>query len=286
MDGTHEAAVQRAAALIATADALVVAAGAGFGVDSGLPDFRGAEGFWRAYPALGRERIAFTSIACPAAFRADPGRAWGFYGHRLALYRSTLPHAGFTLLREWGARAGAGCFVYTSNVDGQFAAAGFDPARVYECHGSLHHLQCMEPCSGAIWSAAGFEPDVDAAACRLRNAPPVCTRCGGLARPNVLMFGDAEWVESRSAAQGRRLAHWLARCERPVVIELGAGTAVPSVRDFAARVVQSHGGRLVRVNPREPAVRDARDVALPCGALDALRAIDAALTSAGAKRGG
>lgn len=46
-------AFEESAALIAQADGLVVAAGAGMGVDSGLPDFRGREGFWRAYPALG-----------------------------------------------------------------------------------------------------------------------------------------------------------------------------------------------------------------------------------------
>ena len=49
---------QRAAALVASADALLVCAGAGMGVDSGLPDFRGDEGFWRAYPALGRARLS------------------------------------------------------------------------------------------------------------------------------------------------------------------------------------------------------------------------------------
>lgn len=283
--GPESAAVERAAALLADADGLVVAAGAGFGVDSGLPDFRGAEGFWRAYPALGRARIEFTSIACPEAFRSDPTLAWGFYGHRLALYRATRPHAGFELLRRWGTCLPVGCAVYTSNVDGQFAAAGYDAARTYECHGSIHHLQCLEPCHDAIWSADGFVPDVDVAECRLRGAPPACPRCGGLARPNVLMFGDWSWIESRAAAQARRLESWLRDCERPLVIELGAGTAVPSVRNFAARVVQSRGGRLVRVNPREPGVRDARDVSLACGALKALHAIDAVLVREGLLRG-
>lgn len=276
------AAVERAAALLAAADGLVVAAGAGFGVDSGLPDFRGSEGFWRAYPALGRARIEFTAIACPDAFRTDPRLAWGFYGHRLAHYRATRPHPGFGLLRAWGERLPRGAFVYTSNVDGQFAAAGFDPARVCECHGSIHHLQCVEPCSGAIWSADGFVPHVDAEECRLLGELPACPGCGALARPNVLMFGDGGWNESRTAMQARGLEQWLGECERPLVIELGAGTAVPSVRNFAARVVQSCGGRLVRVNPREPAVRDARDVSLACGALAALRAIDAALARSGA----
>ena len=51
------------AALLEQADALIVAAGAGMGVDSGLPDFRGNEGFWRAYPALAQARLDFASIA-------------------------------------------------------------------------------------------------------------------------------------------------------------------------------------------------------------------------------
>lgn len=55
--------IHRAAELIADADALVIAAGAGIGVDSGLPDFRGNDGFWRAYPALAHARIDFTEVA-------------------------------------------------------------------------------------------------------------------------------------------------------------------------------------------------------------------------------
>ena len=266
-----------AAELVAQADALVVAAGAGMGVDSGLPDFRGNEGFWKAYPALGRARMDFTSIASPQAFREDPALAWGFYGHRLALYRATVPHAGFGLLRDWASGMEHGCSVFTSNVDGQFQLAGFDPQRVAECHGSIHHLQCMEPCGGDIWSADGFTPDVDAEACRLRNAPPTCPHCGGLARPNILMFGDGGWLEERAERQATRQQAWLARVKRPVVIELGAGTAIPSVRHFSHRVVQQHGGRLVRINPREPQVPGARDVGIAMGALEGLRAIAAAL---------
>jgi NAD-dependent SIR2 family protein deacetylase len=79
----------RCAALIEQADGLLITAGAGLGVDSGLPDFRGNEGFWRAYPALARARLHFQAIACPGVFRARPWLAWGFYGHRLRLYRQT-----------------------------------------------------------------------------------------------------------------------------------------------------------------------------------------------------
>src|SRR5262249_5999176 len=88
--------VRLAAEFIHTADALLITAGAGIGVDSGLPDFRGTQGFWRAYPVIARLGLSFAEMANPAWFRKDPRLAWAFYGHRLNLYRSTLPHNGFS----------------------------------------------------------------------------------------------------------------------------------------------------------------------------------------------
>ncbi len=272
-------AVQHAADLIAGADALVVTAGAGMGVDSGLPDFRGSAGFWGAYPALGAEGIDFYSIACPDAFFAHPARAWGFYGHRLALYRATTPHAGFGILRGWGHAMRHGLGVFTSNVDGQFQKAGFGAGPVHECHGSLHHLQCLHGCHDATWSADTFTPDVDTERCLLRGPLPVCPRCTGLARPNVLMFGDAGWLDARHAAQERALSGWLSGVARPVVVEIGAGTAVATVRQFSEWVVRARGGRLVRINPRESQVASPKDVGIAADALPALMAIDRALCS-------
>ena len=78
-------AIERAATLIRQAQSLVIAAGAGMGVDSGLPDFRGNTGFWKAYPALGKAGLEFVSVASPQTFENNPALAWGFYGHRLAL---------------------------------------------------------------------------------------------------------------------------------------------------------------------------------------------------------
>ncbi|OVZ55892.1 NAD-dependent deacetylase [Pigmentiphaga sp. NML080357] len=269
--------IERAARLVDEADCLVIAAGAGMGIDSGLPDFRGQHGFWRAYPALGRHGIAFTAIASPRAFHRDPRLAWGFYGHRLALYRDTVPHPGFALLRDWSRDLPAGCVVFTSNVDGQFQRAGFGEDIVTECHGSLHFLQCLEPCCDAIWPADGFVPDVDDERCVLRNALPACPHCGGIARPNVLMFGDADWIEARTAAQARRLERQLQRASRPVVIEIGAGQAVPTVRHFSEQLAFDGGVPVIRINPREPGIHGlSTGVSLPLGALEALRAIESA----------
>jgi NAD-dependent SIR2 family protein deacetylase len=272
-----KSAVARAAALIADADALVIAAGAGMGVDSGLPDFRGNDGFWKAYPALARDRVDFASIASPYAFRETPDEAWGFYGHRLALYRATQPHAGFALLRAWGERMPGGYRVFTSNVDGAFQKAGVPDELVTECHGSIHHLQCLAPCRDAIWPADAFVPDVDHATCHLRNDAPRCPFCGGLARPQIMMFGDSGWVSGGRGRREQRLTKWLRGVRRPVVVEIGAGTAIPSVRRFSSDVRDYHGGRVIRINPREHAVDDRRDVGLALGGLEGLLAIGESL---------
>jgi len=249
-------------------------AGAGMGVDSGLPDFRGKEGFWNAYPAFRSAGMEFYDIASPAAFESLPKQAWGFYGHRLAMYRATKPHRGFELLNRWTHETPLGSWVFTSNVDGQFQKAGFDPARIYECHGSIHHLQCLEPCCDEIWSADQVHPEIDEVDCELTNAFPICARCGGMARPNILMFGDWGWVGHRSATQARRLEHWLSQVDNPVVIEVGAGRAIPSVRSFSQRVVGQFGGRLVRINPDDPEVLSSMDVGLQMYGLPCLQAID------------
>ena len=150
-------------ALIESCDSLIIAAGAGMSVDSGLPDFRGNEGLWQHYPPLKGLNIDFKRIADPLAFDEDPTLAWGFYGHRLLSYRNTQPHAGFDLLKKLGERFKYGSFVFTSNVDGQFQKAGFNRQRIYECHGSIHSLQCTRPdgCGSDIWSAIDFNPVVD-----------------------------------------------------------------------------------------------------------------------------
>src|SRR5262245_42623494 len=94
-------ALDRAARAFAESEAILIGAGAGIGVDSGLPDFRGDQGFWRAYPPYERLQLDFVSLANPRWFFADPTLAWGFYGHRMELYRRTVPHLGFEILRGW-----------------------------------------------------------------------------------------------------------------------------------------------------------------------------------------
>lgn len=254
------------------------------GVDSGLPDFRGKEGFWKAYPALAKAKIAFQEIACPDAFRDTPELAWGFYGHRIGLYRRTVPHHGFEVLRNIAGRMQHGAFVFTSNVDGQFQTAGFSEDRIYECHGSIHYVQCLRPCNPSIWSAA-FEPAIDEVTCRMISPLPKCPDCGGMARPNIMMFHDWYWFDQRARLQAQRLTRWRAKLARPVIIELGAGVDIPSVRMFSED--QARFAPLIRINPRDPTrPRGTQGVSLAMGALEAMDGISSALFETGFWDGG
>jgi NAD-dependent SIR2 family protein deacetylase len=266
--------LRRAADALRSADALLIGAGAGMGVDSGLPDFRGTEGFWRAYPAYQKLGLDFASMANPRWFESDPEFAWGFYGHRLGLYRATQPHAGFELLRTWASHMRHGAFVFTSNVDGQFQKAGFPEERILEIHGSIHFVQCLGSCE-QITSAEPYSVEVDPETFRARPPLPTCKRCGSLLRPNILMFDDWGWDSSRTEEQKHRLTRWLhaVGAGRLVVVECGAGTAIPSVRRFCEYEAASNGGTLIRINVREPQVPSG-GVSLPLKALEALRGIE------------
>ena len=202
------------------------------GVDSGLPDFRGPEGFWRAYPPLRQRGLTLPQVSTPGWFEHDPQFAWWFFGHRIELYRNTPPHNGFNILREWASRMPNGYFVFTSNVDGHFQKAGFDPERVIECHGSIQYMQCIDAhISDDIWEVpADFHLEVDMKTLRaklpLPFGPPSFEESKRiLARPNVLMFGDWGWIGDRTNAQHGRYTNYIAQLydqhEPYVVIEMG-----------------------------------------------------------------
>jgi NAD-dependent SIR2 family protein deacetylase len=270
---------ERAARIIKEAENFVITAGAGMGVDSGLPDFRGNQGFWKAYPPYARLGLSFAEAANPRHFEADPAFGWGFYGHRTNLYRATIPHKGFRIIMNWIVRNRADYFVVTSNVDGQFQKAGYSDERILEVHGSIHHLQCLEPCSRKIWSNHE-QITVNTATMRAESIPH-CPDCGGVSRPNILMFGDGSWLPDRTGIQESRLDRFLDNLgDRPTaVIEIGAGSAIPTIRAFSERLGWSHeNATVIRINPREPDIKPPH-ISLACTALAGLREIDRLLTA-------
>ncbi len=166
-----------------------------------------------------------------------------------------------------------GSFVFTSNVDGQFQKAGFSEERIMECHGSIHHLQCIDNCQGMIWSADGTEVGISEDF-RAYDPLPACPFCGAVARPNILMFNDYGWEYARTDGQRERLVKWMDTIEeeggRLAIVEMGAGTAVPTVRNTSEQIAARFDVPLIRINPRESF---GAEIALSMGAQEALQQI-------------
>lgn len=266
--------LERAAEIVREAEAFVITAGAGMGVDSGLPDFRGDQGFWKAYPLYARLGLSFIEAANPQHFERDPAFGWGFYGHRTNLYRNTVPHDGFQIIRRWIARNSADYFVVTSNVDGQFQKAGYNEARILEVHGSIHHLQCLKPCCQDIWPNHE-EIEVNNETMRALSIPR-CPHCKGASRPNILMFGDWSWLAQRTQVQETAFEQFMEsnQDKRIAVIEMGAGTGIPTIRALSERVGWRYeNASVIRINPREPEIKPPH-ISIVCGALEGLQKID------------
>ena len=177
---------------------------------------------------------------------------------------------------DWIEQKRADYFVVTSNVDGQFQKAGYSEERILEVHGSIHHLQCLTPCRHIIWD--NFEEiPVDHDTMRARHIPK-CPHCGGVARPNILMFGDWSWLSGRTRGQEMRFDKFCAQHagEPLTVVEMGAGTAIPTIRYTSEKLGHTTKATVIRVNPREPQI-GGRHISLPCGALEGLEGIEKAL---------
>jgi hypothetical protein len=100
-----------------------------------------------------------------------------------------------------------------------------------------------------------------------------------MSRPNILMFGDWSWLPDRTGVQEQRFDQFLADSadRRIAVIEMGAGSAIPTIRATSERIGWNlEHATVIRINPREPDIK-APHISMPCGALEGLRKIDALL---------
>jgi NAD-dependent SIR2 family protein deacetylase len=190
------------------------------------------------------------------------------------LYKKTTPHDGFKILLDLVKLKNDNYFVFTSNVDGQFQKAGFDIDKIMECHGSITHFQCLYNCSKNIWEATTENFDIDMEILTSKTIP-TCPNCGEIARPNILMFGDFNWNSRRTLNQETRYTVWnrANKGKKLLIIKLGAGTAISTVRRESESIAKYYDGKLIRINPRDFEVDERYGCSVPFGALEGLKCI-------------
>jgi NAD-dependent deacetylase len=149
----------------------VALTGAGVSTESGIPDFRSADGIWAQY-----DPMEYASIE---AFRRDPVKVWEFYGKRLGALLDAKPNAAHDALAQLE-RLGLLTAVITQNIDRLHALAG--SRDVVEVHGSIATSVCLR---------CGTTATLEEVLALLEDAPaPACPSCDAVLKPNVVMFGE------------------------------------------------------------------------------------------------
>ena len=271
-------AIRLARTVIKEATSILILAGAGASVDSGLPDFRGAKGFYRY-----RDReIPMETINFHDDRGGDLAISWGFILRMMNMFSTCKPHEGYDLVRkiceQKNMKRESSTFVFTSNIDGYFERAGFDRDSVYECHGSTNYLQCIDLCKrrakNEVYHIDEFnKPKVDKEynSCdrwwrnikfekenlRVLNMDviPTCPSCAKILRPNISHVTDQpeDICYLRKRKQELKLLDWLRKNknENVCIIEIGCGTSEHSLRDESELLLANtlSNGHLIRIDP-------------------------------------
>jgi len=320
-ESSNDILFQDAAKTILEADFFMLATGAGFSKDSGLAVYKDI-----ADVKAWRDRdLTYPDLCQPHWIESDPDLFYGFWGKCFNDYRTTKPHEGYQIVKNWkekyfsntekadefkktwkerftekDANTPGPFFIYTSNVDNHSITAGFEERELHEIHGNTEIWQCSIPCNKKTWSAPlehGFninEETMLALNQKLEKKQekksnseeekkgnseeeekgksskyegfdsnhPRCIHCNSLSRPAILMFGDWKWV--RDDAQGTQSYRWQHMISKygndkgykTVILEIGCGINVPSVRMNSEKMLSSNPDTttLIRINPDFPSV--------------------------------
>ena len=222
--GTQEK-IGRVAEMIVKARDVVVFTGAGISTESGIPDFRSPGGFWTKFDPDDFTIEKF--LTSPETRR----KQWRFL---LAddLLRDASPNAAHAAIAELATLGKLNC-VITQNIDNLHQKAGNDPATVFELHGNMRWIRCLN-CGNRssleeILGKSGASEEV-----------PVCGLCGGMLKPDVIFFGEALPEEALEEAT-RRANH----CD--LLMAIGSSLAVYPAAYMPLYAKQS-GAKLVIVN--------------------------------------
>lgn len=255
---------------IREADAILVCAGAGMSATPGQNVYASEEDFKLNYPTMGQYdlRTAYECMGMGRLKNIPPTVGTAFYSqHALNMRFKFKPNDGYrALLAMCESKGPDGYFVHTSNVDGMFEKAGFDPERIYTCQGDMKYRQCPRPCCTEVWNAREMNETIVGKTDKKTMTVPQeviaetmgCPRCGRTLL-SINCRGSDKFVHTPYQAAQDRLVAWIDALKRAgkrlVVVEIGAGYNSPAVSRYPMEaIVREMRGALIRINPTAPEV--------------------------------
>jgi len=238
----EEPLIQSLKKLIKDQGQLVVLTGAGISAESGVPTFRGEEGYW----TVGSSNYRPEEMATNAMFQRFPDEVWQWYLYRRGVCNRAEPNPGHRAIVKMEALLKDSFTLITQNVDGIHARAGSSTKRTYEIHGNINRMRCSNECSKKIFPMPEDAPNKSKQdpLTPEDRARLICPKCKGLARPHVLWFDecyDEDFFRFNSSIEAAVKADFL------LIVGTSGATNLPMrVGSIAAQ----KGAVLVDVNPQ------------------------------------
>ncbi len=221
---------------------VTVLTGAGISAESGIPTFRGPEGYW----TIGSKEYRPEQMATYSMFSRDPWEVWSWYLYRRTVCCRAAPNAGHLGIARMEKIFGDRFRLITQNVDGLHLRAGNTNARTFQIHGNLHFTRCALPCCQELFP---LSPDIGD---KEKNQPItdqeknalICPHCLGPARPHVLWFDecyDEHFFQAESAIK------WAAATDLLLVIGTAGATNLPM--QIGGIVSRNREATVIDLNP-------------------------------------
>jgi NAD-dependent deacetylase len=225
-----------------------VITGAGVSAESGIPTFRGKDGYWR--------NLDPTKLATPEAFAHDPNLVWDWYRERRQRIRKAQPNPAHQAITELAERVDEFLLV-TQNVDDLHRRAGLPSEKMVQIHGDIF----ITHCSRCDFERHEHEHEHE----HEHDSLPKCPQCGALMRPGVVWFG-----EQLEASKIGTVENFVTADDCDLVIVAGTTALFGYITDWALRA-RGRTGQLIEVNPEETSLsqfatksfREPAGVALP-----------------------
>jgi len=219
---------------------LTVLTGAGISAESGIPTFRGPEGYW----TVGSKEYHPQEMATWSMFTRSPYEVWKWYLYRMQVCGRASPNRGHMALVEMERLFKDRFALITQNVDNLHLRAGNSPARTFQIHGNIFFMRCADECRETVYplppGVSGKSKDQELTAAEIELLK--CPACGRITRPHVLWFDETYNEVHFKFETSLRTA---AQTDLLIIVGTAGATNLPNQ---VAGLAKSSGGILVDIN--------------------------------------
>jgi NAD-dependent deacetylase len=219
---------------------ITVLTGAGISAESGIPTFRGPEGFW----TVGSREYHPRKMATHRMFTKNPEAVWVWYLYRMGLCKNAAPNAGHHALVAIEKRLEQRFTLITQNVDNLHIRAGNSLERTFQIHGNIFFTRCAAACTDAILLLPEQLPPKERGAGLSHAERDLlrCPACGKWLRPHVLWFDETyneRHYRFNSALETARRTRLL------ITVGTAGATTLPN---HIVNLVVGSGGFMIDIN--------------------------------------